>query len=284
MATILDGKKLANQLNEKLKQKIEALKVKGIQPTFAVINIGDNAANKVYIRSKVNNANKLGIQIKNYDFPENTKQSQVVALIKQLNADPEMNGIMVQSPVSKTCNFDELVDLIDPEKDIDALNAVNIGRLWRGDYFVKPATASGIMSLLAHYDVDLTGKNAVIVGRSNIVGKPMAALLLEANATVSFLHTKTDDLAKHTKRADILIAAAGQPHLIKADMVKQGAIVIDVGINRINNKLIGDVDFDNVQKVAAAITPVPGGIGPLTVEGLMEQVVALTERQYESRR
>lgn len=284
MATILDGKKLANQLNEKLKQKIEALKVKGIQPTFAVINIGDNAANKVYIRSKVNNANKLGIQIKNYDFPENTKQSQVVALIKQLNADSEMNGIMVQSPVSKTCNFDELVDLIDPEKDIDALNAVNIGRLWRGDYFVKPATASGIMSLLAHYDVDLTGKNAVIVGRSNIVGKPMAALLLEANATVSFLHTKTDDLAKHTRRADILIAAAGQPHLIKADMVKPGAIVIDVGINRINNKLIGDVDFDNVQKVAAAITPVPGGIGPLTVEGLMEQVVALTERQYESRR
>lgn len=187
---------------------------------------------------------------------------------------------MVQLPVPDQIDVDKVIERIDPEKDVDGLTPANIGRLWMGKHFVEPATAAGIIALLDHYQIDLNGKNAVIVGRSNIVGKPLAALMLERNASVSILHSHTRDLGELTRRADILVSAVGKPHMIKAEMVKEGAVVIDVGINRVDGQLMGDVDFDQVKDKASWITPVPGGVGPLTVEFLMEEVIKLTRRQH----
>ena len=188
--------------------------------------------------------------------------------------------MMVQLPVPDQIDVDKVIERIDPEKDVDGLTPANIGRLWMGKHFVEPATAAGIIALLDHYQIDLNGKNAVIVGRSNIVGKPLAALMLERNASVSILHSHTRDLGELTRRADILVSAVGKPHMIKAEMVKEGAVVIDVGINRVDGQLMGDVDFDQVKDKASWITPVPGGVGPLTVEFLMEEVIKLTRRQH----
>lgn len=186
---------------------------------------------------------------------------------------------MVQMPTPEQINVDELLARIDPNKDVDSLTPANVGRLWLKDHFVEPATAEGIMALLKHYEIPLNGKNVVIIGRSNIVGKPLAALMLEKNATITIAHSKTQNLASLTKRADVIVSATGEPCLIKADMVKDGVIVVDVGINRVNGKLVGDVDFDAVKEKASYITPVPGGVGPLTVQFLMEAVVNLTRRQ-----
>lgn len=283
MDKILDGKKVAELKSQRLKDFVKNLIDQKKQPHFCVINIGDNAASKVYIRAKTRMAEKIGILQENIQLPKTVSEDEVVALIKKLNADPEINGVMVQLPAPDHINVKRLMDTIDPEKDVDCLTPTNIGRLWEGDHFVEPATAAGIISLLEEYDIDLTGKKAVIIGRSNIVGKPLAALLLEKNASVSILHSKTDNLSDYTRQADLLIAAVGQPELVKADMVKPGAIVIDVGINRIDNHLVGDVAFDEVKEVASLITPVPGGVGPLTVESLMEQVVKLAKRQDERR-
>lgn len=283
MDKILDGKKVAELKSQRLKDFVKNLIDQKKQPHFCVINIGDNAASKVYIRAKTRMAEKIGILQENIQLPKTVSEDEVVALIKRLNADPEINGVMVQLPAPDHINVKRLMDTIDPEKDVDCLTPTNIGRLWEGDHFVEPATAAGIISLLEEYDIDLTGKKAVIIGRSNIVGKPLAALLLEKNASVSILHSKTDNLSDYTRQADLLVAAVGQPELVKADMVKPGAIVIDVGINRIDNHLVGDVAFDEVKEVASLITPVPGGVGPLTVESLMEQVVKLAKRQDERR-
>lgn len=283
MDKILDGKKVAELKSQRLKDFVKNLIDQKKQPHFCVINIGDNAASKVYIRAKTRMAEKIGILQENIQLPKTVSEDEVVALIKKLNADPEINGVMVQLPAPDHINVKRLMDTIDPEKDVDCLTPTNIGRLWEGDHFVEPATAAGIISLLEEYDIDLTGKKAVIIGRSNIVGKPLAALLLEKNASVSILHSKTDNLSDYTRQADLLVAAVGQPELVKADMVKPGAIVIDVGINRIDNHLVGDVAFDEVKEVASLITPVPGGVGPLTVESLMEQVVKLAKRQDERR-
>lgn len=283
MDKILDGKKVAELKSQRLKDFVKNLIDQKKQPHFCVINIGDNAASKVYIRAKTRMAEKIGILQENIQLPKTVSEDEVVALIKKLNADPEINGVMVQLPAPDHINVKRLMDTIDPEKDVDCLTPTNIGRLWEGDHFVEPATAAGIISLLEEYDIDLIGKKAVIIGRSNIVGKPLAALLLEKNASVSILHSKTDNLSDYTRQADLLVAAVGQPELVKADMVKPGAIVIDVGINRIDNHLVGDVAFDEVKEVASLITPVPGGVGPLTVESLMEQVVKLAKRQDERR-
>lgn len=283
MDKILDGKKVAELKSQRLKDFVKNLIDQKKQPHFCVINIGDNAASKVYIRAKTRMAEKIGILQENIQLPKTVSEDEVVALIKKLNADPEINGVMVQLPAPDHINVKRLMDTIDPEKDVDCLTPTNIGRLWEGDHFVEPATAAGIISLLEEYDIDLTGKKAVIIGRSNIVGKPLAALLLEKNASVSILHSKTDNLSDYIRQADLLVAAVGQPELVKADMVKPGAIVIDVGINRIDNHLVGDVAFDEVKEVASLITPVPGGVGPLTVESLMEQVVKLAKRQDERR-
>ena len=279
MGKILDGKALANLLGENLKEKVKNLKAEGITPHFCVINIGDDTASKIYVRSKKRKAEKLGIIQDIYQMPADTKQQEVLDLIDKLNTDPEINGLMVQMPTPEQINADELLARIDPNKDVDSLTPANVGRLWLKDHFVEPATAEGIMALLKHYEIPLNGKNVVIIGRSNIVGKPLAALMLEKNATITIAHSKTQNLASLTKRADVIVSATGEPCLIKADMVKDGVIVVDVGINRVNGKLVGDVDFDAVKEKASYITPVPGGVGPLTVQFLMEAVVNLTRRQ-----
>ncbi|RHW52770.1 bifunctional methylenetetrahydrofolate dehydrogenase/methenyltetrahydrofolate cyclohydrolase [Lactobacillus bombicola] len=279
MAQLLDGQKLANIRATKLKKQVDELKKQGVQPFFSVINIGDDISSKIYLKSKKKLATKIGIKQKNFQLDSATSQAELLSLIARLNSESQVNGIMIQLPVPSQINLNEALSLIDPEKDVDCLTPSNVGRLWQGNHFVEPATAHGILALLKHYQIDSSGKHVVIIGRSSIVGKPLAALMLEQDATVSVLHTKTNNLAKYTKEADILVSAAGQLGLITEKMVKDNAIVIDVGINRIGNQIAGDVDFQNVAPKVSYITPVPGGIGPLTVESLMEQVVKLARRK-----
>lgn len=281
MGKILDGKAFANLLGQNLKEKVKKLKDEGITPHFCVINIGDNPASKIYVRTKKCRAEKMGIIQDIYQMSADTKQEEAIALIDKLNADPAINGLMVQLPAPKQIDTDALLERIDPNKDVDGLTPANIGHLWMGNHFVEPATAEGIIALLKHYEIPLEGKNVVIIGRSNIVGKPLAALMLEQNATVTIAHSRTKNLGEITKKADVLVSATGQAFLVKADMVKDGAVVVDVGMNHVGGKLVGDVDFDNVKEKASYITPVPGGVGPLTVQFLMEAVVKLTRRQND---
>lgn len=281
MGKILDGKAFANLLGQNLKEKVKKLKDEGITPHFCVINIGDNSASKIYVRTKKRRAEKMGIIQDIYQMSADTKQEEAIALIDKLNADPAINGLMVQLPAPKQIDTDALLERIDPNKDVDGLTPANIGHLWMGNHFVEPATAEGIIALLKHYEIPLEGKNVVIIGRSNIVGKPLAALMLEQNATVTIAHSRTKNLGEITKKADVLVSATGQAFLVKADMVKDGAVVVDVGMNHVDGKLVGDVDFDNVKEKASYITPVPGGVGPLTVQFLMEAVVKLTRRQND---
>ncbi len=281
MEKILDGKAFANLLGQNLKEKVKKLKDEGITPHFCVINIGDDPASKIYVRTKKRRAEKMGIIQDIYQMSADTKQEEAIALIDKLNADPAINGLMVQLPAPKQIDTDALLERIDPNKDVDGLTPANIGHLWMGNHFVEPATAEGIIALLKHYEIPLEGKNVVIIGRSNIVGKPLAALMLEQNATVTIAHSRTKNLGEITKKADVLVSATGQAFLVKADMVKDGAVVVDVGMNHVGGKLVGDVDFDNVKEKASYITPVPGGVGPLTVQFLMEAVVKLTRRQND---
>lgn len=280
MVTILDGRSFARERGQKLKEKIKLLWAQKIQPTLCVINIGDDPASKIYLRTKQKKAASLGIKQKVFQFAANSKQDEVLALIEKLNLGPQVNGIMVQLPVPEQINEEELLAHIDPNKDVDCLTPSNVGRLWSKADFVRPATPAGIMALLAHYQISLSGKNAVIIGRSNIVGKPLAALLLAQDATVILAHSQTRDLMRLTSQADILISAAGRAQLVTREMVKAGAVIIDVGMNRVQGHLVGDVDFAGVQDKCSYITPVPGGVGPLTVQFLMEQVVNLTQRQH----
>ena len=279
MEKILDGKAFANLLGQNLKEKVKKLKDEGITPHFCVINIGDDPASKIYVRTKKRRAEKMGIIQDIYQMSADTKQEEALALIDKLNADPAINGLMVQLPAPKQIDADALLERIDPNKDVDGLTPANIGHLWMGNHFVEPATAEGIIALLKHYEIPLEGKNVVIIGRSNIVGKPLAALMLEQNATVTIAHSRTKNLSEITKKADVLVSATGQAFLVKADMVKDGAVVVDVGMNHVDGKLVGDVDFDKVKEKTSYITPVPGGVGPLTVQFLMEAVVKLTRRQ-----
>ena len=279
MGKILDGKAFANLLGQNLKEKVKKLKDEGITPHFCVINIGDDPASKIYVRTKKRRAEKMGIIQDIYQMSADTKQEEALALIDKLNADPAINGLMVQLPAPKQIDADALLERIDPNKDVDGLTPANIGHLWMGNHFVEPATAEGIIALLKHYEIPLEGKNVVIIGRSNIVGKPLAALMLEQNATVTIAHSRTKNLGEITKKADVLVSATGQAFLVKADMVKDGAVVVDVGMNHVEGKLVGDVDFDKVKEKTSYITPVPGGVGPLTVQFLMEAVVKLTRRQ-----
>lgn len=281
MGKVLDGKTFANLLGQNLKEKVKKLKDEGITPHFCVINIGDNPASKIYVRTKKRRAEKMGIIQDIYQMPADTKQEEAIALIDKLNADPAINGLMVQLPAPKQIDTDALIERIDPNKDADGLTPANIGHLWMDKHFVEPATAEGIIALLKHYEIPLEGKNVVIIGRSNIVGKPLAALMLEQNATVTIAHSRTKNLGEITKKADVLVSATGQAFLVKADMVKDGAVVVDVGMNHVDGKLVGDVDFDNVKEKASYIPPVPGGVGPLTVQFLMEAVVKLTRRQND---
>ena len=278
MGQLLDGKHLANIRANVLQKQVLNLKKAGIQPQFCVINIGNDPSSKIYLKTKKRRADQIGIKQKLFQLSSNVTQKNLLELIDRLNNEKDVNGIMIQLPVPKQIILNEALAAIDPDKDVDCLTPANVGRLWQGDHFVEPATAHGILALLDYYHINLKGKNAVIIGRSSIVGKPLAALLLEKDATVSILHLKTKNLTEYTKKADILVSATGEHNLVTADMIKKNAVIIDVGISRFNGKTVGDVDFEQVAPIASFITPVPGGIGPLTVESLMEQVVQLTRR------
>lgn len=279
MGQLLDGKLLAEIRAGKLKEKVKDLKDNGLNPFFCVINIGDDPSSQLYLKTKKKRAVEIGIKQQVYQLQRSESQTNLLSLIDRLNQDPNVNGIMIQLPVPEQIDLNEALEHISPAKDVDCLTPSNVGRLWCGDHFVEPATAHGVLALLDYYQIEIRGQNVVIIGRSSIVGKPLAALMLERDATVSILHTKTKNLFEYTKKADILVTAAGQAGLITADMVKDDAVIIDVGINRKKGKTVGDVDFTNVLPKVKYLTPVPGGIGPLTVESLMEQVVALTRRK-----
>lgn len=270
-AQILDGKALAAEIRSEVKTQVAALAEKGVSTALAVILVGDDSASQVYVRNKIKSCADTGIRSLEFRMPAETTQQQLLAKIAELNADENVDGILVQLPLPKQINADAVISAIDPAKDVDGFHVANAGALVTGKQGFVPCTPFGVMRLIEKSGVDPRGKSAVIVGRSNIVGKPMALLLLAADATVTVAHSRTPDLCAVTRNADILVAAVGRAKLIKADMVKPGAVVIDVGMNRDENgKLCGDVDFSEVKAIAGSITPVPGGVGPMTIAMLMQ--------------
>lgn len=270
-AQILDGKALAAEIRSEVKTQVAALAEKGVSTALAVILVGDDSASQVYVRNKIKACADTGIRSLEFRMPAETTQQQLLAKIAELNADENVDGILVQLPLPKQINSDAVISAIDPAKDVDGFHVANAGALVTGKQGFVPCTPFGVMRLIEKSGVDPRGKSAVIVGRSNIVGKPMALLLLAADATVTVAHSRTPDLGAVTRNADILVAAVGRAKLIKADMVKPGAVVIDVGMNRDENgKLCGDVDFSEVKAIAGSITPVPGGVGPMTIAMLMQ--------------
>ena len=280
MAVIIDGKELAKKIRANLKIECEELKNKQINPKLAVIMVGDDPASKVYVRNKSKACEDVGIEYKEYLLSSNTKQKELIELIEKLNQDKTINGILLQSPIPANLDINEAFRTISPEKDVDGFNPLNVGKLvLNQDTFVS-CTPYGIMKMFEEYDIDLTGKNVVILGRSNIVGKPLIHCCLNKNATVTSCHSKTQNIAQKAKEADVLISAIGKANFVTADMVKDGAVVIDVGINRLDNgKITGDVDFESVKEKASYITPVPGGVGPMTIAMLMNNVIKATRRQ-----
>jgi methylenetetrahydrofolate dehydrogenase (NADP+)/methenyltetrahydrofolate cyclohydrolase len=283
-AQLIKGAEVAAQIREELKKELDELKTKHkVVPGLATVLVGADPASQVYVGAKEKTCQALGIYSERHDLPENTTQQELIALVQKLNNDPKINGILVQLPLPKHLNEEEVLYAIDPKKDVDGFHPVNVGRLMIGEPDYIPCTPAGIQQLLIRSGTKIEGAEVVVVGRSNIVGKPIANILLQkrpgANATVTICHTKTRDMAFHTKRADILIVAAGKPKAITADMVKDGVVVIDVGVNEIGKTpegkriLAGDVDFDAVKEKAKAITPVPGGVGPMTITMLMMNTV-----------
>lgn len=273
-AQILDGKALAAEIRSEVKTQVAALAEKGVSTALAVILVGDDSASQVYVRNKIKACADTGIRSLEFRMPAETTQQQLLAKIAELNADENVDGILVQLPLPKQINADAVISAIDPAKDVDGFHVANAGALVTGKQGFVPCTPFGVMRLIEKSGVDPRGKSAVIVGRSNIVGKPMALLLLAADATVTVAHSRTPDLCAVTRNADILVAAVGRAKLIKADMVKPGAVVIDVGMNRDETgKLCGDVDFAEVKEIAGSITPVPGGVGPMTIAMLMQNTV-----------
>lgn len=285
MADIIDGKAFAAGLRERIARQVQALqRDHDITPGLAVVLVGEDPASQVYVRNKQRQTTEAGMQSWEHRLDASTTEAELLRLVKQLNEDPQVNGILVQLPLPEQINADEVLAAIDPDKDVDGFHTVNVGRLWTGIPGLVPCTPLGCSMLLADRLGDLSGKHAVIIGRSNIVGKPMAALLLRANATVEITHSRTADLAAEVRRADIVIAAVGRRQMVTGDWLKPGATVIDVGINRIEGeggktRLVGDVDFDSAREVAGAITPVPGGVGPMTIACLLHNTVEATCRQ-----
>ncbi|MCJ0573279.1 bifunctional methylenetetrahydrofolate dehydrogenase/methenyltetrahydrofolate cyclohydrolase [Enterococcus cecorum] len=277
---LLNGKELAQKLQQEMTQEVTELKEKGLQPGLAVILVGEDPASQVYVRNKERAANNIGMYSVVYRLHETTSEADLIAKIEELNHDDKVHGILVQLPLPKHIDEDLVLDTIDPAKDVDGFHPMNLGNLFAGKPTMIPCTPAGIMELIKLSGLDLAGKNAVIIGRSNIVGKPMAHLLLQANATVTICHSKTKDLPKVAKQADVLVVAIGRANFVTADFVKEGAVVIDVGINRDeNNKLTGDVKFDEVAPLTSYITPVPGGVGPMTITMLMRQTIDAAKRK-----
>lgn len=285
MSEILNGKELAKVIRENLKLECEEMKKQGIIPKLAVIMVGDDPASKIYVKNKSKAAEDIGVEYEEYILKEDIKQKELIDLIKKLNNDNTINGILLQSPIPKHLDIDEAFRTISEEKDVDGFNPINLGKLLLNQDTFVSCTPYGIMKLFEHYNIDLEGKNVVIVGRSNIVGKPLIACCLNKNATVTVCHSKTKNIEEKTKNADILIVAIGKSKFITEDMVKTGAVVIDVGINRGEDKKItGDVDYENVSKKASYITPVPGGVGPMTIAMLMNNVIKATINQNTKRK
>ncbi|MBS1191895.1 MAG: 5,10-methylene-tetrahydrofolate dehydrogenase/methenyl tetrahydrofolate cyclohydrolase [Rhodocyclaceae bacterium] len=279
-AQIIDGNALAQELRQSFKARVDALAAKGHRPGLVVILVGENPASQVYVRNKVNACLNIGMHSEKIVYDADVDQAVVLAKIAELNADPNIHGILVQLPLPKHFDEEKVLEAISVEKDVDGFHAENVGALAQGNPRFIACTPYGVMKMFEKGGVDLAGKEAVIVGRSNIVGKPMALLLINAGATVTVCHSKTKDLLFHTKRADILVAAVGKPKMITGDMIKPGAVVIDVGINRLpDGKLCGDVDFDSCKEVASLITPVPGGVGPMTITMLLANTIEAAERK-----
>ncbi len=278
-AQIIDGKAIAQQVRAEWKVRADALKARGITPGMAVIIVGNDPASKVYVANKVKACAELGLYSIHRELPADVSEAQLLAEVEALNNDPKIHGILVQLPLPKHLDSHTVIEAIDPNKDVDGFHQMNVGALVTGETPFPSCTPYGVMVLLEKSGISLEGKHAVVVGRSNIVGKPMALLLLHKNATVTICTSKTVDLAKHTRDADILVAAVGRANFITGDMVKPGAVVIDVGINRnAEGKLVGDVDFNSVKEVAGHITPVPGGVGPMTITMLVANTVRAAER------
>lgn len=274
MAVIIDGKKISLQIKDELKEKVEELKKKGIIITLAVIQVGDDPASSVYVRNKKKGCEYIGIRSLSYELSGGISQQELLDLIKELNGKKEVNGILVQLPLPAHIDEDAVIRTIDPAKDVDGFHSQNVGALCIGQPGFVSCTPAGIIQLLKRSGIQMEGKECVVLGRSNIVGKPMSLLLLRENATVTIAHSRTGNLKEVTRRADILIVAVGKRKMITKEYVKEGAVVIDVGINRDeNNKLCGDVDFDNVEPLCSAITPVPGGVGPMTIAMLLHNCV-----------
>jgi len=283
---LIDGKALAEELRAAFKTRVAALAAQGHRPGLAVILAGEDPASQVYVRNKVNACEAAGIFSLKIDYPADVSQETLLAKITELNADPAIHGILVQLPLPRHIDEKTVLETIASEKDVDGFHAASIGALAQGNPRFIPCTPYGVMKMLEANGIDPVGKEAVVIGRSNIAGKPMAMLLLNANATVTVCHSKTRDLAAHARRADILVAAVGKPRFVTADMVKPGAVVIDVGINRLpaeeGGKLCGDVDFEAVREVASLITPVPGGVGPMTITMLLANTIEAAQRRVET--
>ena len=277
---IIDGKELARKTREKLKIECDNLKKEGILSKLAVIMVGDDKASQIYVKNKSKACQEIGIKFEEYFLGNDIKQEELIELIQKLNLDKSINGILLQSPIPKSLDINEAFRIILPEKDVDGFNPINVGKLCLNQETFVSCTPYGIMKMFEEYDIDLTGKNVTILGRSNIVGKPLIQCCLNKNATVTVCHSKTKDLKEHTKNADIVISAIGKAKFVTADMIKDGAVVIDVGINRDESgKIVGDVDFENVSSKASYITPVPGGVGPMTIAMLMNNVIKATKLQ-----
>ena len=280
MYQILDGKELARKTREELRIKADRLRANGIVPKLAVILVGDDSASKVYVRNKSKACQDVGVEFEEILLDENTSMEKLLEIIENLNNREAINGILLQSPIPKGLNIQEAFEKIDCKKDVDGFNPINVGKLMIGEDTFISCTPYGIIRMLEAYNVEIEGKHAVVIGRSNIVGKPLAQCLLQKNATVTICHSKTKNIAEITRTADILISAVGKTNMVTADMVKDGAVVIDVGMNRNEaGKLVGDVDFENVKQKASYITPVPGGVGPMTIAMLMNNVIKAAEEQ-----
>ena len=277
---IIDGKKLAKQIREKLKIECEELQEKGIKPKLAVIMVGDDKASKIYVKNKSKACDEIGIEYEEYLLEKDIKQKELIELINKLNNDKSVNGILLQSPIPEGLDINEAFRIISPEKDVDGFNPTNVGKLvLNQDTFVS-CTPYGIMKMFEAYDIELEGKKVGVLGRSNIVGKPLVQCCINKNATVTICHSKTKNIKEHVKEADIVISAIGKPKYVTEDMIKEKAVVIDVGINRTEDgKIVGDVDFENVSKKASYITPVPGGVGPMTIAILMNNVIKACKNQ-----
>ena len=280
MAKLIDGKLISGEVLDSVRGRVEYLKSRGVEPCLAVIIVGDDPASRVYVNNKKKSCEKVGIKSLEFALHADTKQEELIALIDRLNADSSVSGILCQLPLPKHLNEKEVLNLIKPEKDVDAFHPENVGHIMIGDYSFLPCTPAGIMEMLKYENISLDGKHCVIIGRSNIVGKPMAMLMLKENATVTVCHSHTKNLKEIVSQADVIVAAVGRARFVTADMVKDGAIIIDVGINRNEDgKLCGDVDFEACKEKASYITPVPGGVGPMTIATLMQNTITAAKIQ-----